>query len=135
MLFRSALEAGAGGHIIVMSSTAGHIVYEGGGGYTAAKHGATVVAETLRLELNGRPVRVSEIAPGMVRTDEFATKRMRGDTDAAAATYRGVAQPLVAEDIADCVAWVATRPAHVDIDLLVVKPLAQAAAYKVHRVD
>lgn len=130
-----ALEAGAGGHIIVMSSTAGHIVYEGGGGYTAAKHGATVVAETLRLELNGRPVRVSEIAPGMVRTDEFATKRMRGDTDAAAATYRGVAQPLVAEDIADCVAWVATRPAHVDIDLLVVKPLAQAAAYKVHRVD
>ncbi len=130
-----ALEAGAGGHIIVMSSTAGHIVYEGGGGYTAAKHGATVVAETLRLELNGRPVRVSEIAPGMVRTDEFATKRMRGDTDAAAATYRGVAQPLVADDIADCVAWVATRPAHVDIDLLVVKPLAQAAAYKVHRVD
>ena len=60
---------------------------------------------------------------------------MRGDTDAAAATYRGVAQPLVADDIADCVAWVATRPPHVDIDLLVVKPLAQAAAYKVHRVD
>jgi NADP-dependent 3-hydroxy acid dehydrogenase YdfG len=130
-----ALEAGAGGHIIMMSSIAGHIAYEGGGGYTAAKHGTTVVAETLRLELNGRPVRVSEIAPGMVRTDEFATKRMRGDTDAAAATYRGVAEPLVAEDIADCVAWVATRPAHVDIDLLVVKPLAQAAAYKVHRVD
>jgi NADP-dependent 3-hydroxy acid dehydrogenase YdfG len=130
-----ALEAGSGGHIIVMSSTAGHVVYEGGGGYTAAKHGATVVAETLRLELNGRPVRVSEIAPGMVRTDEFALKRMRGDVEAAAAPYRGVAQPLVADDIADCVAWVATRPPHVDVDLLVVKPLAQAAAYKVHRVE
>jgi NADP-dependent 3-hydroxy acid dehydrogenase YdfG len=130
-----ALEAGSGGHIIVMSSTAGHVVYEGGGGYTAAKHGATVVAETLRLELNGRPVRVSEIAPGMVRTDEFALNRMRGDVEAAAAPYRGVAQPLVADDIADCVAWVATRPPHVDVDLLVVKPLAQAAAYKVHRVE
>lgn len=130
-----ALEAGRGGHVIVMSSTAGHVVYEGGGGYTTAKHGATVIAQTLRLELNGRPVRVSEIAPGMVRTEEFALNRMRGDAQAASAPYRGVAQPLVAEDIADCVAWVATRPPHVDIDLLVVKPLAQAAAHKVHRVD
>jgi NADP-dependent 3-hydroxy acid dehydrogenase YdfG len=130
-----ALEAGSGGHIIVMSSTAGHVVYEGGGGYTAAKHGSTVIAETLRLELNGRPVRVSEIAPGMVRTEEFALNRMRGDAEAARSPYQGVAQPLVAEDIADCVAWVATRPPHVDIDLLVVKPLAQAAAYKVHRVS
>jgi NADP-dependent 3-hydroxy acid dehydrogenase YdfG len=89
----------------------------------------------LRLELNGRPVRVSEIAPGMVRTEEFALNRMRGDAEAARSPYQGVAQPLVAEDIADCVAWVATRPPHVDIDLLVVKPLAQAAAYKVHRVS
>jgi NADP-dependent 3-hydroxy acid dehydrogenase YdfG len=128
-----ALEAGSGGHIIVMSSTAGRIVYEGGGGYTAAKHATTAVAETLRLELNGRPIRVSEIAPGMVRTDEFSLKRMRGDAAAAEGPYRGVAEPLVAEDIADCIAWVATRPPHVDVDLLVVKPLAQAAAYKVHR--
>jgi NADP-dependent 3-hydroxy acid dehydrogenase YdfG len=130
-----ALETGSGGHIVVMSSTAGRVVYEGGGGYTAAKHGATAVAETLRLELNGRPIRVSEIAPGMVRTEEFTVNRMRGDSAAAAAPYRGVAEPLVAEDIADCVAWVVTRPPHVDIDLIVVKPLAQAAAYKVHRVD
>jgi NADP-dependent 3-hydroxy acid dehydrogenase YdfG len=129
-----ALESGAGGHIVVMSSTAGRVVYEVGGGYTAAKHAATAVAETLRLELNGRPVRVSEIAPGMVRTDEFSVIRNRGDAAAAEAPYRGVAQPLVAEDIADCVAWVVTRPPHVDIDLLVVKPLAQAAAHKVHRV-
>jgi NADP-dependent 3-hydroxy acid dehydrogenase YdfG len=130
-----ALEAGAGGHIVVMSSTAGHVVYEGGGGYTAAKHAATAVAETLRLELNGRPIRVSEIAPGMVRTEEFSVHRLRGDTAAADATYRGVAEPLVAEDVADVVAWVATRPPHVDIDLVVLKPVAQAAAYKVHRVD
>jgi NADP-dependent 3-hydroxy acid dehydrogenase YdfG len=129
-----ALEAGAGGHIVMMSSTAGHIVYEGGGGYTAAKHGTTAMAETLRLELNGRPVRVSEIAPGMVRTDEFTLNRLHGDVEAAEAVYRGVADPLVADDIADIVAWVATRPPHVDIDLVVVKPLAQAAAYKVHRV-
>jgi NADP-dependent 3-hydroxy acid dehydrogenase YdfG len=130
-----ALETGSGGHIVVMSSIAGRVVYEGGGGYTAAKHGATAVAETLRLELNGRPIRVSEIAPGMVRTEEFTVNRMRGDSAAAAAPYRGVAEPLVAEDIADCVAWVVTRPPHVDIDLIVVKPLAQAASYKVHRVD
>ncbi len=128
-----ALEAGSGGHIVIMSSTAGRVVYEGGGGYTAAKHGATAVAETLRLELNGRPVRVSEIAPGMVRTEEFTLNRMRGDAEAAEAPYRGVAEPLTADDIADCVAWVVTRPPHVDVDLLVVKPLAQAAAYKVHR--
>jgi NADP-dependent 3-hydroxy acid dehydrogenase YdfG len=130
-----ALEAGAGGHVVVMSSTAGHVVYEGGGGYTAAKHAVTALTETLRLELNGRPIRVSEIAPGMVRTDEFSVKRMRGDTAAADATYRGVAEPLVAEDIADVVSWVATRPPHVDIDLVVLKPIAQAAAYKVHRVE
>jgi NADP-dependent 3-hydroxy acid dehydrogenase YdfG len=129
-----ALEAGSGGHVVVITSTAGHIVYEGGGGYAAAKHAATAVAETLRLELNGRPIRVSEIAPGMVRTDEFTVNRLRGDAAAADQTYRGVAHPLVAEDIADVVAWVATRPPHVDIDLVVVKPLAQAAAYKVHRV-
>ncbi|MDQ1628487.1 MAG: hypothetical protein QOI54_2231 [Actinomycetota bacterium] len=123
------------GHIVVMSSTAGRIVYEGGGGYTAAKHGTTAVAETLRLELNGQPVRVSEIAPGMVATPEFSLVRFGGDAEKAAGIYRGVDQPLTAEDIADCVAWCVTRPPHVDIDLLVVKPLAQAAQHKVHRTS
>ncbi len=104
-------------------------------GYTAAKHAATAVAETLRLELNGRPIRVSEIAPGhgphrRVRAQPDARRRGRRR-----GALRGVAEPLVAEDIADCVAWVVTRPPHVDIDLIVVKPLAQAAAHKVHRVD
>ena len=128
-----ALEAGAGGHIIVTGSIAGHLVYEGGGGYTAAKHAVTAVAQTLRLELNGRTVRVTEIAPGMVRTDEFSVVRMRGDQAAADAVYAGVDAPLTADDVADCIAWVATRPAHVNVDLLVVKPIAQAAPHKVHR--
>ena len=129
------LVASGRGHVVVMGSTAGRIVYEGGGGYTAAKHGAAALAETLRLELSGQPVRVTEIAPGMVRTDEFAVKRFRGDAERAAKVYAGVDEPLTADDIADCVAWCVTRPPHVDIDLLVVKPLAQAAQHKVHRVD
>ncbi len=129
-----ALVASGQGHVVVMGSTAGRIVYEGGAGYAAAKHGAAVLAETLRLELSGQPVRVTEIAPGMVATDEFSLTRFRGDAARAAKVYEGVAEPLTADDIADCVAWCVTRPPHVDIDLLVVKPLAQAAQHKVHRV-
>jgi len=128
-----ALVASGQGHIVVMGSTAGRIVYEGGGGYTAAKHGTAALAETLRLELSGQPVRVTEIAPGMVATEEFSTVRFRGDAERAAKVYDGVDAPLTADDIADCVAWCVTRPPHVDVDLLVVKPLAQAAQYKVHR--
>ena len=128
-----ALVAGGQGHVVVMGSTAGRIVYEGGGGYAAAKHGAAALAETLRLELNGQPVRVTEIAPGMVATEEFSLTRFHGDAERAAKVYEGVDAPLTADDIADCVAWCVTRPPHVDIDLLVVKPLAQAAQHKVHR--
>jgi NADP-dependent 3-hydroxy acid dehydrogenase YdfG len=128
-----ALERGAGGHIVVTGSIAGHLVYEGGAGYTAAKHTASAVVETLRLELNGRPIRVTEIAPGMVRTEEFSLVRLRGDADAAARVYAGVDAPLSADDIADCIAFAVTRPAHVNVDLLVVKPLAQAAPHKVAR--
>lgn len=128
-----ALIASGRGHVVLMGSTAGRIVYEGGGGYTAAKHAVTAMAETLRLELNGQPVRVTEIAPGMVATEEFALTRFRGDAARAAKVYEGVEAPLTAEDVADCVAWCVTRPPHVDIDLMVVKPLAQAAQHKVHR--
>lgn len=127
------LQAAGDGVIVVMGSTAGHVVYEGGGSYVAAKHAEASIVGTLRLELSGTPVRVCEIAPGMVKTDEFAVKRFAGDADRAAAVYQGVEQPLVAEDIADAVAWVATRPAHVNIDQLVVRPVAQAAQHKVHR--
>lgn len=128
------LEATGQGTVVVLSSIAGLMVYEGGGGYTAAKHGQTAVAETLRLELLGRPVRVIEIDPGMVKTDEFSLVRFRGDPERAAKVYEGVAQPLLAEDIADCVAWCATRPHHVNVDRLVVRPLAQTAQ-KVHRAS
>ncbi|MFV2017677.1 SDR family NAD(P)-dependent oxidoreductase [Micromonospora sp. LOL_023] len=130
-----ALQASGAGTVLVIGSTAGQVVYEGGGGYTAAKHGQTALAETLRLELCGRPVRVVEIDPGMVRTDEFGLVRFGGDAARADAVYAGVAQPLVADDIADCVAWCATRPQHVNVDRLVVRPLAQAAQHKVHRAQ
>ncbi|MGW3602317.1 SDR family oxidoreductase [Micromonospora sp. NPDC005161] len=129
-----ALEASGAGTIVVVSSTAGLTVYEGGGGYAAAKHAQTAIAGTLRLELCGRPLRVIEIDPGMVKTDEFGLVRFDGDADRAAAVYAGVPDPLVAEDVADCVAWCATRPEHVNVDRLVVRPRAQAAQHKVHRV-
>ncbi|MEU2873988.1 SDR family oxidoreductase [Streptomyces olivoreticuli] len=121
------------GTVLIVSSTAGLGTYEGGGGYVAAKHGAHVIAETLRLELCGQPVRVVEIAPGMVKTDGFAVTRFRGDEEKAAAVYAGVAEPLTAEDVADTITWAVTRPSHVNIDLLVVRPRAQAANHKVHR--
>jgi len=128
-----ALVASGNGHIVVMGSTAGHIVYEGGAGYTAAKHGTSAVAETLRLELWDKPIRVTEIAPGMVKTETFSLNRFRGDAERAESVYAGVRGPLVAEDIADCIAWVVTRPWHVNVDLLVVRPRAQAAQHKVFR--
>ncbi|HEX2771520.1 MAG TPA: SDR family NAD(P)-dependent oxidoreductase [Micromonosporaceae bacterium] len=129
-----ALEASGAGTVVVVSSTAGLAPYEGGGGYAAAKHAETALAGTLRLELCGRPVRVIEIDPGMVKTDEFSLVRFRGDAEQAAAVYAGVAEPLIADDVADCIAWCATRPQHVNVDRLVVRPLAQAAQHKVHRV-
>jgi NADP-dependent 3-hydroxy acid dehydrogenase YdfG len=129
-----ALIASGDGVLVNVGSTAGRIAYEGGAGYTAAKHGTQVVTETLRLELCGEPVRVTEIAPGMVRTDEFALQRFEGDREKAEAVYAGVAEPLVAEDIADAIGWVVTRPSHVNVDELVLRPRAQAAQHKVHRV-
>jgi NADP-dependent 3-hydroxy acid dehydrogenase YdfG len=128
-----ALERGAGGHVVITGSIAGHLVYEGGAGYVAAKHGAAVIAETLRLELNGRPIRITEIAPGMVHTPEFSLVRLRGDQAAADKVYAGVDAPLTADDIADCIAFAVTRPSHVNVDLMIVKPLAQAAPHKTAR--
>jgi NADP-dependent 3-hydroxy acid dehydrogenase YdfG len=127
------LIASGDGAIVVLSSTAGFVAYEGGGGYVAAKHGQHGVAATLRLELCGEPVRVIEIAPGMVRTEEFALNRYRGDAERAAAVYAGVRAPLTADDIADAITWAITRPSHVNVDLLVLRPRAQAAQHKVFR--
>jgi NADP-dependent 3-hydroxy acid dehydrogenase YdfG len=128
------LIASGAGTVVLMGSTAGLISYEGGGGYVAAKHGTHAFAETLRLEIFDQPVRVIEIAPGMVKTDEFAVNRFRGDAEKAAGVYAGVAEPLTADDIADAVVWCVTRPAHFNVDLMVLRPRAQAAQYKVHRV-
>ncbi|QDQ12994.1 SDR family NAD(P)-dependent oxidoreductase [Streptomyces spectabilis] len=128
-----ALTASGDGTVVVVSSTAGHATYEGGAGYVAAKHGAHVLAETLRLEIVGTPVRVIEIAPGMVRTEGFALTRFGGDAEKAAKVYAGVAEPLTAEDVADTITWAVTRPPHVNVDLLVVRPRAQASNTKVHR--
>ena len=127
------LIASGDGTIVMLSSTAGFVAYEGGGGYVAAKHGEHAIAATLRLELSGQPVRVIEIAPGMVRTDEFALNRYRGDADRAEGVYAGVAEPLTADDIADTITWTVTRPSHVNVDLLLIRPRAQAAQHKVHR--
>jgi NADP-dependent 3-hydroxy acid dehydrogenase YdfG len=131
--FLPALIASGAGHVVVVGSTAGHLVYEGGAGYTAAKHAVAAVIETLRLELCGQPVRVTEIAPGMVATEEFSLVRFRGNAEQAARVYEGVPDPLTADDIADAITWCVTRPAHVNIDRLVVQPLAQASPHKVHR--
>jgi NADP-dependent 3-hydroxy acid dehydrogenase YdfG len=119
--------------IINMSSIAGEVVYEGGAGYVAAKHGTSVISETLRLELNGENIRVTDLRPGMVRTEEFSLTRLHGDRAAADKVYEGVDRPLVAADVAECVAFVVGLPQHVNIDSLVVKPVAQAAPHKVHR--
>jgi NADP-dependent 3-hydroxy acid dehydrogenase YdfG len=128
-----ALRADGGGLVVNMGSTAGRVAYEGGGGYTAAKHAVAVLTRTLRLELVAEPLRFTEIAPGMVKTDEFALNRFGGDQERAEAIYEGVAEPLVAEDIAEMVRWVASLPAHVNIDELVCRPRAQAAQHKVYR--
>jgi NADP-dependent 3-hydroxy acid dehydrogenase YdfG len=129
------LEASGDGVIVNLTSTAGHVAYEGGGGYAAAKYAEVAVTQTLRLELLGRPVRVVEIAPGMVKTEEFTVNRFGGDEAKAAALYAGVPGPLSADDIADCIAWAATRPWNVNIDQIVVRPRAQAAQHRLYRED
>jgi NADP-dependent 3-hydroxy acid dehydrogenase YdfG len=124
----------AEGQIIFITSTAADTAYEGGAGYCGAKAAERAVAGAMRLELFDQPVRVAEISPGMVRTDEFSVNRFGGDSERADKVYAGVADPLSAQDVADCIAWVASRPAHVNIDRMTVRPRAQAAQHKVHRV-
>ncbi|MBX9245727.1 SDR family NAD(P)-dependent oxidoreductase [Actinotalea ferrariae] len=128
-----ALRASGRGDVVVLTSTAAHGTYPGGGGYVAAKHAERQIATTLRLELIGEPVRVIEIAPGMVRTDEFSLTRFGGDAERAAAVYAGVAEPLVAEDVADAIVWTLTRPHHVNVDTLVIRPRAQVSNTQVAR--
>jgi NADP-dependent 3-hydroxy acid dehydrogenase YdfG len=130
--FTPAMEKLGHGHIVIISSTAGHVAYENGGSYVAAKHAETALARTLRLELNGLPIRVTELAPGMVKTEEFAKVRF-GDAARAAKVYEGVAAPLTAEDVAEAIRWSVSLPNHFNVDSLVIRPVAQAANHKVHR--
>jgi NADP-dependent 3-hydroxy acid dehydrogenase YdfG len=118
-------------HIVNLGSVAGFEVYPGGVGYTASKHAVRAITRTLRLELLGEPIRVTEIEPGMVET-EFSLVRFKGDEQRAAAVYRGM-KPLTGADVADCIVWAVTRPPHVNIDEMVVRPIAQATTRDVAR--
>lgn len=129
--FLSKLIASGEGHVINIGSIAGFETYAGGAGYTAAKHALRALTRTLRLELLGQPVRVTEVAPGLVET-EFSKVRFDGDEDRAEKVYDGMT-PLVADDIAECITWAASRPPHVNIDEIVVRPRDQATATAVHR--
>jgi NADP-dependent 3-hydroxy acid dehydrogenase YdfG len=126
-----ALEASGDGHVVMVGSIAGYEPYAGGGGYNAAKFAVRAMTKVLRLELLGRPIRVTEVDPGMVET-EFSLVRFHGDEGQAAAVYEGMT-PLTPEDIADCIAFALTRPSHVNIDTLVVLARDQSGATTVHR--
>ncbi len=120
--------------ILMLGSIAGQTPYEGGGGYNASKFALHAMTGVLRLELNGEPIRVIEVAPGMVKTDEFSLNRLGGDRERADAVYAGVDNPLTAEDIAEVIVLAIELPGHVNLDLVTVKPVAQAAPHKVARV-
>ncbi len=127
------LEASGNGHVVNIGSIAGFETYPGGAGYTAAKHAVRAITRTLRIESLGKPIRVTEVAPGLVAT-EFSTVRFRGDADKAAEVYKGMT-PLTPDDVADCVAWAVTRPRHVDIDEIVIRPVDQVSATNVARLE
>jgi NADP-dependent 3-hydroxy acid dehydrogenase YdfG len=131
-LRRRAGETG-GADVVTVTSTAGFVPYENGGGYNAAKAAEHALVGALRLELNGEPIRVVEIAPGMVHTEEFSVNRFGGDAAKAAAVYDGVESPLLAEDVAEAIVHAVELPAHVNVDLLTVRPVAQSAQHKVAR--
>src|SRR5438309_8740650 len=118
-------------HIVNLGSVAGFEVYPGGVGYTASKHAVRAITKTLRLELMGEPIRVTEIEPGRVET-ELSLVRFKGDRERASNVYQGM-QPLTGADVADCIVWVVSRPPHVNVDEMVVRPIAQATVRDVAR--
>jgi len=132
-LLRAGAAAGGSADILTITSIAGHVAYEGGGGYNAAKFAARAVVNVLRLELAGEPIRVIEVAPGMVKTEEFSLVRFGGDQAKADAVYQGVVDPLSADDVAETIVHAIELPAHVNLDLITIKPVAQAAPHKVIR--
>ena len=132
-LLRLAAADGGGADVLTVTSIAGHVAYEGGGGYNASKFAAHALVGVLRLELAGEPIRVIEVAPGMVKTEEFSLVRFGGDRAKADAVYENVAHPLVAEDIAEAIVHAIELPFYVNTDLITIKPVAQAAPHKVVR--
>ncbi|WP_270974102.1 SDR family oxidoreductase [Trueperella sp.] len=117
----------SGGTLVYITSTAAHDTYPGGAGYTAAKHAERMIPNTLRLELVGKPVRIVEIAPGMVHTEEFSLNRYHGDQAAADRVYAGVEAPLTAEDVAEAIRWCVSLPPHFNVDSMIIRPVAQAS--------
>jgi len=131
-LRRTAAAESTHGDLLFVTSTAAQVAYPGGGGYNAAKAGEAMLVHALRQELNGEPLRVVEIAPGMVHTEEF-TLRRTGDPAKVDELYRDVDHPLVAEDVADVIAYALNAPGHVNLDLVTMRPVAQAAQHMLHR--
>ncbi len=132
LLRKGAADAGVT-DILTVTSIAGHVAYEGGSGYNAAKFAEHALVAVLRLELNGEPIRVLEVAPGMVKTEEFSLTRFGGDRERADAVYENVPDPLTAEDVAEAIVHAMELPAHVNLDLITIKPVAQAAPSKLAR--
>lgn len=126
------LRASGAGDVVTVTSTAAHEPYEGGAGYTGVKHAERLLSLTLRREIVGEPIRVIEVSPGNVATEEFSLVRFGGDAERASKVYEGY-QPLQAADIADTISWAITRPEHVNIDLVIVRPRAQAHSTKIAR--
>lgn len=129
-------EASAGGDhadLLFVTSTAAQSAYAGGAGYNAAKAGESMIVHALRLELNGEPIRVTEIAPGLVHTPEFTLNRLGGDHAGAERVYEGVANPLTADDVAGVISFALSAPAHVNLDLVTMRPVAQAAQFLLAR--
>lgn len=133
LLRASIVDGGGHADTLYVTSTAAQTAYPGGGGYNAAKAGEAMLAHALRLELNGEPIRVTEIAPGMVFTEEFTVNRLGGDRAGAEKVYEGVEQPLVAADVADVIAYALNAPGHVNLDLIAMRPVAQSAQHLLAR--
>jgi len=132
-LLREGAQVRGGADLVAVTSTAGQRTYEGGGGYAASKFGLRAMMDTLRLELAGEPIRVVQIAPGMVRTDEFTLNRLGGDAERAARLYKGVENPLTADDVALVIVQTLALPDHINLDEITMRPVAQSAQHKLTR--
>ena len=133
LLRRSVADGGGHADTVYVTSTAAQTAYPGGAGYNAAKAGESMLVHALRLELNGEPIRVVEIAPGMVQTEEFSLNRLGGDRAAAEKVYDGVDEPLTAADVADVIGYALEAPGHVNLDLVTMRPVAQSAQHLLAR--